>query len=128
MKLLILFFLSAAVSVHADDQPISSMTLTPTQNTQCPAENMQSPALCQHKEKILESGISEDALKQALAFKARNPLLDSPEIMVADYSKNSREQRLYRINLETGKVVKAHISHGGGYVSGDKHEIGRAHV
>lgn len=62
---------------------------------------------------------------QALTFKARNPLLESNEIFIADYSKNSREKRLYRINLQTGEVDKTFVSHGGGHISGTKYGRGK---
>lgn len=85
---------------------------------QCEIEVANMDQLCGQVEKILESGINRDVLKQALTFKALNPLLDSDEIMVADYSKNSREERLYRINLTSGSVSKIQVSHGGGHVAG----------
>lgn len=111
-------FLCVTLSLNglqAEDS-LSTVTLNGS-SEECSHKVQLQRNLCQHKDKILESGINEDILKQALTFKAKNPLLTSPEVFVADYSKNSREKRLYRINVETGEVKKAHVSHGGGYLS-----------
>ena len=77
--------------------------------------------LCQHYSKFLESGVPEKALNQALFFYKNNTSEFSNEwISIADYTENSREERFYMFNIETGEVRKHHVSHGSGNRNGVK--------
>jgi hypothetical protein len=86
----------------------------PQAQQNCQPRNIETTAICRNFDKILSSGIDRKALQQALTFTATNPFLGQREILVADYGKNSREERLYRVNLNTGEVKLAKVSHGGG--------------
>ena len=86
--------------------------------------------ICEHFELWIQT-VPKEPLKQALAFYEMNgPKLENKRyISLADYSLPSTEKRFYRLDLETGELLAAHVSHGmgvkgpnGDYVGDEKHD------
>ena len=87
--------------------------------------------VCAHYSKFIEAGVPEEPLKQALLFyqENRDEFEDGRYVSIADYSVNSREERFYILDMETGEVRKEKVSHGsgdagGGRKSGDQNHDG----
>lgn len=78
--------------------------------------------ICKNYKKFISAGVPEKPLKQALLFFVKNKSLfkNKKVISIADYSQNSVKNRFYRLNLETGEVIKDLVSHGSGYQNGKK--------
>ncbi len=114
---LIVFGLTFHFSAHAANSRQSEFGEAPARQESCREQETNTDSLCQHFDRILSSGIQKKILQQALTFAALNPLLDQSEIIIADYSKHSSQKRLYRINLRSGDVELAKVSHGSGNLS-----------
>lgn len=119
-KLIACFFFCLTWLAHGETPievgPASGMGAPPEREQRCQPQRLNTENLCKHFDDIVDSGVNRDALKQALTFTALNPFLNQDEIMVADYGKNSREKRLFRIDLSTGSVRPSKLSHGSGKI------------
>jgi hypothetical protein len=70
------------------------------------------------RDNLLNSGIPQLPLLRALQFYNANKdkrNLQDKYLIVADLTQSSNKKRMYKIDLETGKVIKYTTSHGRGY-------------
>lgn len=65
-------------------------------------------------EKIANSGVNQQAFKNAMAFYQENlGIIKNPRYLtIIDFTKSSREKRFFLINLETGEVTKHYTTNG----------------
>lgn len=67
-------------------------------------------------EAVLRQGVSKEAVDQAFGYfeQNQNKIVNRNYITIIDYSLHSKSERLYLINVNTGKVDKLHVAHGRG--------------
>ena len=78
--------------------------------------------LCQHFNRWKSSGVSQEALQQALKFYSQevSTFENSSHFAIADYSKSSKKKRFYLFNWQDGSYKTVHVSHGSGSQDGTK--------
>ena len=84
--------------------------------------NATTDQLCQHFKRWKSSGVSQDALQQALQFYSEELVSfeNSSYFAIADYSKSSKTKRFYLFNWQDGSFETVHVSHGSGSQGGKK--------
>jgi hypothetical protein len=77
---------------------------------------------CQYFRRFREQGVPEEPLKQALLFYSQNRdrFENDRYISIADYTQNSRNERFYILDMQTGQVRSEKVSHGSGNRNGVK--------
>lgn len=77
---------------------------------------------CAKFAEIVEAGVPEDLLRQAITYYDGHPkaFAKAGQLAIADYSRSSTEPRFFFVDLAAAKVESFKVSHGSGDVKGKK--------